>query len=405
MASFRDRISMVSPWVDPGNFYKFIVRFPEADRMDLCLQVANGLAYLHANNVIFGDMKAQNVLVGFDGIAMLTDFGLSVLDRSKMLFSTTENPGGGSTRWMLIGEHQAPELISGATGRSREADIYALGMTWIEFLTGEFPFPQSEDFQVIYMVTFIAIVDIVKQRIQYLESRLADVLRYGYIKEELMVDTNTEPSILREFAELRLKSRPASLPSSRSGAKTTLQSNEHLVFFIPNFTSKTGAQDTNCAKAPLNSLVQSCSRTVSAKQRGTEKQFSKRLQDQICHELEERIQLAHHWITTNLAPDAADTLNLVDKLKNIAPRMRAAVRLCLKAKCTRCLWLCLRPYGHSDWMHHCLTDHSCAFDCAVDTEHLGSKTCGLPPGHADAHLYVSTSRVLPLKMHTDTIAR
>ncbi|KAG8741632.1 hypothetical protein FRC12_015610, partial [Ceratobasidium sp. 428] len=154
MASFRDRISMISPWVDPGNFYKFIDRFPEADRMDLVTSYNISPRSKHAKTQltpsaykwpmvwhtymqttlspesakvchlleIFGDMKAQNILIGSDGIAMLTDFGLSILGQSKVLFSTTKNLGGGSTRWM------APELIGGTTGRSREADVYALGM-------------------------------------------------------------------------------------------------------------------------------------------------------------------------------------------------------------------------------------------------------------------------------------
>ncbi|KAG8705615.1 hypothetical protein FRC09_002849, partial [Ceratobasidium sp. 395] len=51
MAVFQGGISMISPWITPGDFYKFINAFPEADRMDLCLQVANGLAYLHKNKV------------------------------------------------------------------------------------------------------------------------------------------------------------------------------------------------------------------------------------------------------------------------------------------------------------------------------------------------------------------
>ncbi|KAG8682364.1 hypothetical protein FRC08_015008 [Ceratobasidium sp. 394] len=137
---------MISPWIEPGNFYKFIAAFPHADRMDLCLQVANGLAYLHENGVVFGDLKAQNVLVGCDGVAKLTDFGLSVLEQSKISFSSTQNPSGGSTRWM------APELITDSTGRSFEADVYALGMTFIEILTDAYPFPELSDVNIMFAV-------------------------------------------------------------------------------------------------------------------------------------------------------------------------------------------------------------------------------------------------------------
>ncbi|KAG9111453.1 hypothetical protein FRC07_008047 [Ceratobasidium sp. 392] len=152
MAVFRGHIAMISPWIEPGNFYKFVNEYPEADRMDLCLQVASGLAYLHANGVVFGDLKGQNVLVGRDGVAKLTDFGLSVLEQSKISFSTTQNPGGGSARWM------APELITDSTGRSLEADVYALGMTFIEILTDRYPFPELNDMNVLFAVPVKGIV-------------------------------------------------------------------------------------------------------------------------------------------------------------------------------------------------------------------------------------------------------
>ncbi|KAG8723152.1 hypothetical protein FRC09_004546 [Ceratobasidium sp. 395] len=120
--------------------------FPEADRMDLCFQVANGLLYLHASGVVFGDLKAQNVLIDHGGTAKLTDFGLSVLRDSSILFSSTGNPGSGTARWM------APELFEESSMRSSEGDMYALAM---EILTDRFPFPHlNNDTQVILAVVY-----------------------------------------------------------------------------------------------------------------------------------------------------------------------------------------------------------------------------------------------------------
>ncbi|KAG8767262.1 hypothetical protein FRC12_006363 [Ceratobasidium sp. 428] len=119
-----------------------------------CLQVATGLAYLHKSRVIFGDLKGNNILVGHDGVAKLTDFGLSVMEQTKISFSSSQNPGGGSARWMVCYDApvrpqfikcsvlQAPELIRGPAGRSSEADVYALGITFIEILTDQVPFPK-----------------------------------------------------------------------------------------------------------------------------------------------------------------------------------------------------------------------------------------------------------------------
>ncbi|KAG8723216.1 histone methyltransferase set1 [Ceratobasidium sp. 395] len=131
--------------------------FPGADRIDLCLQVTNGLLYLHGNGVVFGDLKAQNILVDYGGTAKITDFGLSVLRDSSILFSSTGNPGGGTARWM------APELFEEFSTRSSEGDMYALAMTFIarisnllpEILTDQFPFPHlNNDTQVILAVVY-----------------------------------------------------------------------------------------------------------------------------------------------------------------------------------------------------------------------------------------------------------
>ncbi|KAG8769148.1 hypothetical protein FRC12_005144, partial [Ceratobasidium sp. 428] len=146
VAVFHGHISMVSAWIEPGDYYKFIARYPHADRMDICLQVASGLAYLHEEGVVFGDVKGRNILVSHHGVAKLTDFGLSVLGHTGILFSITQNPGGGSTRWM------APELITDTQWRSFEADVYALGMTFIEILTDEFPFPELSEMNVMFAV-------------------------------------------------------------------------------------------------------------------------------------------------------------------------------------------------------------------------------------------------------------
>ncbi|QRV89595.1 Serine/threonine-protein kinase [Ceratobasidium sp. AG-Ba] len=146
MAVFRGSIAIVSPWVKMGNFYRYIKAFPKTDRMGLCIQVANGLAYLHKEQVVLGDLKAQNVLVDADGIARITDFGSSILEESRVLFSTSESS-------VVSVRSMAPELFDETAKRSYQADLYALGMTFIEILTDKVPFPQlAKEAQVIKAV-------------------------------------------------------------------------------------------------------------------------------------------------------------------------------------------------------------------------------------------------------------
>ncbi|KAG9100674.1 hypothetical protein FS749_013721 [Ceratobasidium sp. UAMH 11750] len=130
LAVFQGRLAMVSPWMEYGSVSSVVKKWPEADRCILCQQLALAVQYLHKEDIVHGDIKGDNLLMDRDGTIKLTDFGLAIMQDQVFKFSQTD-PGGGTIRWM------APELYGDKPQRSRETDIYAMGM---EILTGNVPF-------------------------------------------------------------------------------------------------------------------------------------------------------------------------------------------------------------------------------------------------------------------------
>ncbi|CAE6446832.1 unnamed protein product [Rhizoctonia solani] len=125
---FDERLGMVSKWMEGGNIQSYLENNPRIYRYPLCIQVAQGVEYLHDSNMIHGDLKAINVLVSSDHKLKLTDFDYSIMAESTLQFSQTTRMGGGTPRWM------APELALDEEGnhqRNKRTDIYALGMTFL----------------------------------------------------------------------------------------------------------------------------------------------------------------------------------------------------------------------------------------------------------------------------------
>lgn len=99
--------------------------------LDVMVPVLEALEYAHANRVVHGDLRAQDILVSTDGEVKITDFGLSAALRA-----CPEVEDRFSTRSV---HYEAPEIAEGAPP-SVTSDLYSAGVILYEMLTGVLPF-------------------------------------------------------------------------------------------------------------------------------------------------------------------------------------------------------------------------------------------------------------------------
>ncbi|KAG7376383.1 hypothetical protein PHYPSEUDO_013651 [Phytophthora pseudosyringae] len=112
-------------------------------------EAALGLLYLHRMRVVHGDLNCNNILIGPDGFAKLTDFGLSSIEAleepGNNSDSKDETVAIGAVRW------KDPEVLEGEDA-TFEADVYSFGMCIIEAVSGNYPWGSRLDAVVTYSV-------------------------------------------------------------------------------------------------------------------------------------------------------------------------------------------------------------------------------------------------------------
>ncbi len=108
----------------------------------LVSQVVDGLGAVWRAGLVHRDIKPDNVLVGPNGVAKLIDFGLAKTFLAPGAAGTSELAGTAA--------YLAPEQARDASIVDPRADIYSLGVTFYEALTGKLPFDSRNRMQMIF---------------------------------------------------------------------------------------------------------------------------------------------------------------------------------------------------------------------------------------------------------------
>ena len=101
------------------------------EAVSITIQICSALSKAHSRKIVHRDIKPQNILIASDGIPKVTDFGIAraaSADTATMKIDTI-----GSVHY------SSPEQVRGGY-TDEKSDIYSIGVTFFEMVTGRLPF-------------------------------------------------------------------------------------------------------------------------------------------------------------------------------------------------------------------------------------------------------------------------
>ena len=127
---------MVMEWVE-GRLLRGLLneqgKLPADRAVKIALQVASAIEYIHGHGVVHRDLKPENIMVDANDHIKLIDFGIAAnLGSRRITFAKFSQTVG-------TPDYISPEQVKGKRGDGR-SDVYALGVTLYEMLTGKVPF-------------------------------------------------------------------------------------------------------------------------------------------------------------------------------------------------------------------------------------------------------------------------
>mmetsp|Transcript_33023 Transcript_33023/g.56049 ORF Transcript_33023/g.56049 Transcript_33023/m.56049 type:complete len:716 (+) Transcript_33023:121-2268(+) len=136
----KDALFVYMEYVPGGSISKLLKRFGRFNEHLVRVytrQILEGVECLHRYGIMHRDIKGANILVDKNGTCKVSDFGAA---RSLRQIRFSEGPPSlkGTPYWM------APEVIR-QTGHGRQADIWSIGCTVIEMLTGRPPWNKFKE--------------------------------------------------------------------------------------------------------------------------------------------------------------------------------------------------------------------------------------------------------------------
>ena len=137
---------LVMEYVEGQDVYSLLEkkgRLTETETLRILIQIAAALGHIHEERLVHRDIKPENILVTTQGAAKLADMGLMIDKDFQGRRRITQAGMAMGTPFYL-----SPEQIKGVSEADIRSDLYALGATTYEMITGRPPFEGESSAQV-----------------------------------------------------------------------------------------------------------------------------------------------------------------------------------------------------------------------------------------------------------------
>ncbi len=190
---------------------------PGAQRMlEIVASVADALDYAHRHGVVHRDIKPANIMVQTDGLVKVMDFGLARIGGSQL---TAAGAVLGSASYM------APEVIMGRPADPR-ADIFSLGVTAYEALTGHRPFPGKSVSVIITSIIREPPKRIAEFGLPHEYDAIFEKVLAKEANDRYQTATEFSAALLGHEAPTASVARPAGLPEAGTGSMVVMDADE-----------------------------------------------------------------------------------------------------------------------------------------------------------------------------------
>ena len=170
---------IIMEYASKGELFNYIVskkKLDEKEAADFYCQLIHGLEYIHKNGITHRDLKPENLLIKYNNILTIIDFGLSNEYMNNQLLST---PCGSPS-------YAAPEMILGKKYCGLKTDIWSSGIILYAMVCGHLPF-EDKDQEKLYTKILTCTYDLPN----FLSENCKDLIKKILcIKEKNRIDIN-----------------------------------------------------------------------------------------------------------------------------------------------------------------------------------------------------------------------